>query len=95
MRKDERSIVLHVRCSHCLKLYQRDVRVPEGDDVPLDGEELVESEFVRNLTFRCPKCEAVYAEIVAFKIQASERSRPEPSALALSQLRPDQVRRRG
>lgn len=63
-----RSILLHCRCGGCQKLYQRDVPVPEGADVPWDGDELIESAFVRELRFSCPKCEAVYAEIVAFKV---------------------------
>ncbi len=71
---DARSILLHVRCSHCLKMYQQDLPIPAGDEVPLDGEELIESAFVRDLVFRCPKCEAVYAEIVAFKIMEASRA---------------------
>lgn len=70
---DPRSILLHVRCGGCAKLYQREIAVPEGAAVPWDGEELVESAFVREMKFSCPKCEAPYAEIVAFKVIDSRK----------------------
>lgn len=68
------ALKLHVRCHNCLKLYQQSVPVPVGEDVPHDAEELVESAFVRDLKFRCPKCEAVFGEIVAFKIIEQRRA---------------------
>lgn len=71
---DERSILLHVRCGGCTKMYQQSVAVPEGEDVPWDGDDLVQSAFVRELKFSCPKCEAPYAEIVAFKVLERTRA---------------------
>lgn len=62
-----RSLVLHVRCGNCMKLYKNDVAIPDCGDV-IDDEDLVHSQFVREMGFKCPKCEAVYAEIVAYKI---------------------------
>jgi len=64
----DRSLILHVRCGGCAKLYQKSVPIPEGDDVPWDADELVESAFVREMKFQCPKCEATFAEVVAFKM---------------------------
>lgn len=61
------SIMLHVRCGGCAKLYQQSVTIPSGAGVPADGDELMEYPEVRRLKFECPKCEAPYAEIVAFK----------------------------
>lgn len=70
----ERSILLHVRCSNCLTMYQQNVPVPADADAPGDGDELVQSAFVREMRFECPKCEAVYAEIVAFKVKEMENA---------------------
>jgi len=66
--REGRSILLHVRCAHCLKLYQQQVAVPSGEDVPIDGEELIESAFIREMKFICPKDETTFGEIVAFKL---------------------------
>jgi len=71
----KRSILLHVRCPHCLKLFQQVVPVPVGSGVPLDGDELIESAFIRDLEFRCPKDESPFGEIVAFKILEEDASR--------------------
>ena len=54
------SILLHVRCGGCAKLFQQTVALPLGRAAPMDGD----------LVFRCPKCEAPYAEVVAFKVIA-------------------------
>lgn len=62
-----RSLVLHVRCGNCMKLYRNDVAIPDCSDV-IEDDDLVHSHFVREMGFRCPKCEAVYAEIVAYQI---------------------------
>lgn len=60
------SVLLHVRCGGCGKIYQRDVTLPVAF-APTDGEELMEFPEVRGLRFQCPRCEAPFAEIVAFK----------------------------
>jgi hypothetical protein len=65
---DGASVLLHVRCGGCAKLYQQDVTLLPGVGAPADGDELMEFPEVRGLRFSCPKCEAPYAEIVAFKI---------------------------
>lgn len=70
----DRSMLLHVRCGGCAKMYRREVSVPTGFDVPTDGDELVQSAFVRELKFCCPRCEAVYAEIVAFKLKGERHA---------------------
>jgi hypothetical protein len=62
------SVSLHVRCGGCAKLYQQSVMLPEGQGAPSDGDELMEFPEIRGLQFSCPKCEAPYAEIVAFKV---------------------------
>lgn len=62
------SILLHVRCGGCSKLYQQSVALPAGVGAPMDGDELMEFPQVRELRFGCPKCETPYAEIVAFKV---------------------------
>jgi hypothetical protein len=65
---DERSVLLHVRCGGCMKMYQRMAVLPEGMGTPIDGDELMENPLVREMRFQCPKCEAPFAEVVAFKI---------------------------
>lgn len=60
------SVLLHVRCGGCGRLYQRSVALPVAYAVT-DGEELMEFPEVRELRFQCPTCEAPFAEIVAFK----------------------------
>lgn len=65
---DGASILLHVRCSGCAKLYQKRVDLAAGAGAPSDGDELMEYPEIRNLRFGCPQCEAPYAEIVAFKV---------------------------
>jgi hypothetical protein len=62
-----RSILLHVRCPHCLKLFQQTVPVP-GEASALDDCELIESAFIREMKFVCPKDETPFGEIVAFKV---------------------------
>lgn len=49
-------------------MYQQSVMLPEGQGAPSDGDELMEFPEIRGLQFSCPKCEAPYAEIVAFKV---------------------------
>ena len=68
------SILLHVRCGGCAKMYQRDVRLPVGRVPPSDGDELMEHPEVRDMVFRCPRCEAPFAEVVAFKLLSQERA---------------------
>lgn len=65
---DGLSVLLHVRCGGCTKLYQQSVALPPGVGAPSDGDELMEYPQIRELSFRCPKCEAPYAEIAAFKV---------------------------
>lgn len=60
------SVLLHVRCGGCAKIYQQTVVLPVAY-APTDGDELMEFPEVRDLRFSCPKCEAPFAEIVAFK----------------------------
>jgi hypothetical protein len=69
---DGHSILLHVRCGGCTKMFQQTVMLPEGRASPADGDELMEHPEVRELAFRCPKCEAPYAEVVAFKVLGKE-----------------------
>lgn len=61
-------ILLHVRCGGCAKMYQREVALPVGRALPADGEELMESPEIREMHFQCPKCQAPFAEVVAFKV---------------------------
>ena len=68
------SVLLHVRCGGCAKLYQRDVSLLAGVGAPTDGDELMEFPEIRWLKFSCPKCEAPYAEIVAFKINEKKEA---------------------
>jgi len=55
-------------------LYQRDVSLLAGVGAPTDGDELMEFPEIRWLKFSCPKCEAPYAEIVAFKINEKKEA---------------------
>jgi len=71
---DGSSVLLHVRCGGCAKLYQQSVVLPAGQGEPMDGDQLMEFPEVRNMQFRCPKCEAPFAEIVAFKIAGSRHA---------------------
>lgn len=68
------SVLLHVRCGGCAKLYQQSVMLPAGVGAPRDGDELMEFPEIRNLRFECPKCEAPFAEIVAFKTKEASRA---------------------
>lgn len=65
---DGASILLHVRCGGCAKLYQRQVVLPADLGVPTDGDELMEFPEIRDMRFGCPVCEAPFASIVAFKL---------------------------
>ncbi len=67
-----RSILLHVRCPHCLKLYQQTVQIPHKAST-LDDDEIIESAFVREAKFICPKDETPFGEIVAYKIVRDEQ----------------------
>lgn len=62
------SVLLHVRCGGCSKLYRSDVTLPPGRPAPADGDELLYHPEIREMAFKCPKCEAEGAEIVAFKV---------------------------
>lgn len=66
---DGASILLHVRCGGCAKLYQQTVKLPAGAGAPADGDELMEFPEIREMKFGCPSCEAPYASVVAFKVQ--------------------------
>lgn len=68
------SVLLHVRCGGCAKLYKRDVVLPAGQGAPADGDELMEFPQIREMKFSCPKCEAPFAEIVAFKVMEAIRA---------------------
>jgi hypothetical protein len=71
---DGSSVLLHVRCGGCAKLYQQTVTLPAGAGTPADGDELMEFPEVRDMKFGCPSCEAPYASIVAFKIREATRA---------------------
>lgn len=71
---DGSSVLLHVRCGGCAKLYQQSVVLPAGAGAPMDGDELMEFPEIRDMKFSCPKCEAPYAEIVAFKVKETSRA---------------------
>lgn len=71
---DGSSVLLHVRCGGCAKLYQQTVTLPAGQGAPSDGSELMEFPEIREMKFRCPKCEAPFAEIVAFKVMEAIRA---------------------
>ena len=66
---DAMSVLLHVRCGGCAKLYQQSVDLPASRGMPADGDELMENPEVRDMRFRCRKCEGPFAEIVAFKVR--------------------------
>lgn len=71
---DGASVLLHVRCGGCTKLYQQQVSLPAGAGAPSDGDELMEHPEIRELKFSCPSCEAPYASIVAFKVKESRHA---------------------
>lgn len=71
--RDGLSILLHVRCGSCLKMYQQTAVIPEGHGRPSDGDELMEFPQIREMKFQCPKCEAPFASVVAFKIREAAR----------------------
>ena len=62
------SVLLHVRCGGCAKMYQRRVELPAGRSTPVDGDELMEHPEIRETLFKCVKCESESAEIVGFKV---------------------------
>ena len=68
------SVLLHVRCCGCAKLYQADVTLPAARGLPVDGDELMEFPEIRDMKFQCPKCEAPFAEVVAFKVVATRNA---------------------
>jgi hypothetical protein len=55
---------LHIRCENCMRDSERAVELPIGDDVPRDAEELIESAFLGQLTFRCQPCGCVIGRLV-------------------------------
>lgn len=71
---DGASVFLHVRCGGCAKLYQAGIKLPLARGLPVDGDELMEFPEIRDMKFQCPKCEAPYAEIVAFKVTENSRA---------------------
>lgn len=68
------SVLLHVRCGGCAKMYQQEVALPAGRPPPVDGDELMEHPEIREMKFECPKCETPSAEIVAFKVKETSRA---------------------
>jgi hypothetical protein len=58
LRKPYRNFSLHIRCESCLRETVQLIEVPPGDDSPEDEDELLESGFLANLSFRCPQCES-------------------------------------
>jgi hypothetical protein len=61
------SFHLHLRCHNCRKITGHMLAVPDVDDAPNDVEELMESQLLKQIPFRCAKCENTIASVVAIK----------------------------
>ena len=55
-------------------MYQQQVDLPAGRSMPVDGDELMEHPEIREMHFKCPKCETESAEIVAFKVREARHA---------------------
>jgi hypothetical protein len=63
LRKFYRTFSLHIRCENCLRETTRILDVPPGDDSPLSADELIESGFLRNMTFACAHCDSAIGQL--------------------------------
>ena len=58
---------LHLRCDICMRESTRDIRLPVGEGVPRDADELIESAFLADLKFNCRPCGSVIAQLVGIE----------------------------
>jgi hypothetical protein len=64
-RECYRNFSLHIRCEGCLRETVQLIEVPPGDDSPADEDDLMESGFLANLSFRCQQCESPIGRLFA------------------------------
>ncbi|OWV67912.1 hypothetical protein ATY76_13360 [Rhizobium sp. R339] len=55
---------LQIRCENCMRESERRIAVPDIDDAPDSVDELIESNFLANLRFCCPRCESAIGRLV-------------------------------
>lgn len=58
---------LFLRCDNCMRECTRDIRLPVGEGIPRDAEELIESAFLGDLKFNCRPCGSVIARLVGIE----------------------------
>ncbi|HEV2557279.1 MAG TPA: hypothetical protein VGU45_01510 [Microvirga sp.] len=58
---------LHTRCHNCHHLTERTLDVPEADDAPRYEEDLIGSELLARLQFKCGRCENPIGSLVGLK----------------------------
>ena len=59
-----RQFDLQIRCENCMRESERRVSVPDVEDAPTTVDELIESCFLANLRFCCPRCESAIGRLV-------------------------------
>ena len=55
------------RCLNCEKNTVRMICVPDVEEAPRDIDELLESAFFQNLSYRCDVCEGAIGTLIALK----------------------------
>lgn len=58
---------LHLRCDNCMRESTRHIRLPVGEGIPRDADELIESAFLGDLKFNCRPCGSVIAQLVGIE----------------------------
>jgi len=58
---------LNVVCQNCRRAYACDLAVPDEDDAPSTIDDLVESAFLAQQRFICPKCESAIGLVTAIR----------------------------
>lgn len=64
-------VELHLACVNCLKVAARNLRLQEGQEVPLDIEDAMEGGLFSHLKFVCARCESPIATVVGMKVLVS------------------------
>lgn len=66
-REATAQFTLYLRCDNCMRESTRDIRLPVGEGIPRDADELVESAFLGDLKFNCRPCGSVIAQLVGIE----------------------------
>ncbi|GGE18424.1 hypothetical protein GCM10011390_42000 [Aureimonas endophytica] len=58
------SFRLHLVCANCLEKREQYLGITEGDDAPMDIDDLMESGVLAATPFQCKACEGIIGELV-------------------------------